>query len=74
MPASSSARSTPVPDTARAPIYVHPGRLAASAGQDSFTTIVGSGVAVCLWDPVHRVGGMAHFLLPESGGAPPAPR
>jgi len=55
-------------------VYVHPGRLAVSAGPDSFATVVGSGVAVSVWDPVRRVGGMAHFLLPEAGTAPPAPR
>ncbi len=55
-------------------IYVHPGRTAAAAGTSSFVTVVGSGAAVCVWDPVRRVGGMAHFLLPESGSAPPAAR
>lgn len=29
------------------------------------STILGSCVATCLWDPVARVGGMNHFLLPE---------
>lgn len=29
------------------------------------TTILGSCVAVCLWDPVRAAGGMNHFLLPE---------
>lgn len=28
------------------------------------TTILGSCVATCMWDPVARVGGMNHFLLP----------
>lgn len=28
------------------------------------TTILGSCVAACLWDPVSKVGGMNHFLLP----------
>jgi chemotaxis protein CheD len=28
------------------------------------STILGSCVAVCLWDPMARVGGMNHFLLP----------
>ncbi len=35
------------------------------------TTILGSCVATCLWDPDARVGGMNHFLLPgdlESSG------
>jgi chemotaxis protein CheD len=55
-------------------IYVHPGRVAASAGTEPFTTVVGSGAVVCLFDPVRRVAGMAHFLLPEVGTAPPAQR
>lgn len=29
------------------------------------TTILGSCVATCLCDPVARIGGMNHFLLPE---------
>ena len=35
------------------------------------TTILGSCVATCIWDPVAGVGGMNHFLLPgdsESSG------
>lgn len=28
------------------------------------TTILGSCIAACMWDPVARVGGMNHFLLP----------
>ena len=28
------------------------------------TTLLGSCVSVCLWDPVEKVGGMNHFLLP----------
>ncbi len=30
------------------------------------STILGSCVAVCLWDRVRRIGGMNHILLPES--------
>ena len=54
--------------------YVHPGRLQSNAGGGDFTTVVGSGAVVCVWDPVAEVAGMAHFLLPEKGSAPPAPR
>lgn len=32
------------------------------------TTILGSCVAACIRDPVARVGGMNHFLLPEGSG------
>jgi chemotaxis protein CheD len=46
----------------------------ASNDGKSFTTIVSTGAVVCIWDPVSGVGGMAHFLLPEVGSAPPAPR
>ncbi|OYU19961.1 MAG: chemotaxis protein CheD [Rhodobacteraceae bacterium PARR1] len=29
------------------------------------TTVLGSCVAACLFDPMRRIGGMNHFLLPE---------
>lgn len=32
------------------------------------STILGSCVAVCMWDPIACVGGMNHFLLPEGTG------
>lgn len=32
------------------------------------STILGSCVAVCIWDPQSRVGGMNHFLLAEGSG------
>jgi chemotaxis protein CheD len=54
--------------------YVPPGRLLASSGAVPLTTIVSTGAAVCVWDPVSGIGGMAHFLLPEAGHAPPALR
>jgi len=37
-------------------------------------TIVGSCIALCIWDGRCRIGGMAHIMLPESNGdlnAPP---
>lgn len=37
------------------------------------TTILGSCVAACMRDPVARVGGMNHFLLPEGVAASGAP-
>lgn len=36
--------------------------------QTYITTILGSCVAACLRDPIVGVGGMNHFLLPDSGG------
>src|SRR5512133_3365367 len=82
-PATTPARPIPVPaaltprpaPAAPAPsVYVHPGRLIAAAGASDFTTVVGSGAVVCVWDAVANVAGMAHFLLPDKGSAPPAPR
>jgi len=34
------------------------------------TTVLGSCVATCIWDPVARVGGMNHILVAESGSGP----
>jgi chemotaxis protein CheD len=77
---TTSIRATPVPTRpvavppAAPSAYVHPGRQIAGPATGDFTTVVGSGVAVCVWDPIVGVAGMAHFLLPEKGNAPPAPR
>lgn len=44
------------------------GELAVSHSTDDtiVTYALGSCIAVCLWDPVVRIGGLLHFLLPES--------
>jgi chemotaxis protein CheD len=49
-------------------VYLHPGQVYAAAHAAFVTTVLGSCVAVCLWDPVARVGGMNHFLLPKGKG------
>jgi chemotaxis protein CheD len=56
------------------PVYVPPGRLLAANDAKPITSVVSTGAVVCIWDPVSGTGGMTHFLLPESGTAPPAPR
>jgi chemotaxis protein CheD len=68
--AFTPAMNLPVVD----PVYVPPGRLATARDGKPLTTIVSSGAVVCVWDSVSGAGGMAHFLLPEVGAAPPAPR
>jgi len=45
--------------------YLIPGKIFAAAQPFAISTIVGSGVALCLWDSEHRVGGANHFILPE---------
>ena len=52
----------------RATAYLHPGQLFVSAHSYAVTTILGSCVAVGLWDPVNRIGGINHFLLPTFSG------
>jgi chemotaxis protein CheD len=45
--------------------YLLPGELFASHQPVRVKTILGSCIAVCLWDSEHRVGGINHFLLPQ---------
>jgi chemotaxis protein CheD len=47
----------------RSTTYLHPGRLFVSPDPVAVTTILGSCVAVCLFDPVARVGGVSHHVL-----------
>jgi chemotaxis receptor (MCP) glutamine deamidase CheD len=49
-------------------ITLHIGGVHASAEPIVIKTVLGSCVAVCLWDPGTLVGGMNHFLLPDSDG------
>ena len=48
-------------------VYLHPGQLFASANACSIITVLGSCVAVCLYDVERGVGGANHFLLPHPG-------
>jgi chemotaxis protein CheD len=49
-------------------VYLHPGQIYAASHAALVSTVLGSCVAVCLWDPIARVGGMNHFLLPNGKG------
>ena len=54
------------PETGMQRITVLQGQAHVSgAAGDELTTILGSCVASCLFDPAAKVGGMNHFLLPE---------
>jgi chemotaxis protein CheD len=62
-------------ETAPAQAYLHPGQVFASGEPTLVTTVLGSCVAVCLWDPSTGVGGINHFQLPQwSGKGPRTPR
>jgi chemotaxis protein CheD len=47
-------------------IFLKPASLCCAVTPTVITTLLGSCVAVCLWDGAHRIGGMNHFLLPSS--------
>lgn len=44
-------------------IRINPGEQYVSTGDEILTTLLGSCVAACLYDPVNQVAGMNHFLL-----------
>ena len=49
-------------------IFIYPGNLEVSVKPIMFTTILGSCVAVCIWDNKLKFGGMNHFMLPLWNG------
>ena len=48
--------------------FLHSGMIFAKKGNYDVTTILGSCVAVCLWDPKERIGGINHFFFPYWNG------
>lgn len=63
-----SAPSFMAAEEAPVSVYLHPGQIYTAAHAALVSTVLGSCVAVCLWDPVARVGGMNHYLLPAGKG------
>jgi len=61
---ATSSSSTHEP----AVVYLPPGLLHASRGPGAVTTVLGSCVAVCLFDPAAGAGGINHYLLPYWNG------
>lgn len=50
--------------------HVRIGHLAVARGQGRLIAVgLGSCVAVALYDPLHRIGGLAHILLPDPSAA-----
>lgn len=58
----------------RESVYLHAGQLAIGARPSAIITVLGSCVAVCLFDAGARVGGMNHFLLAHPVGSERSPR
>ncbi len=48
--------------------YLYPGALYASSRPTIVTTVLGSCVGVCLFDPYTKIGGINHFMLPLWNG------
>ena len=50
--------------------HITQGEFATATEKDAMiTTVLGSCVSACLWDPIAGVGGMNHILLPHGAGA-----
>ncbi|MFC3173016.1 chemotaxis protein CheD [Novosphingobium bradum] len=63
-PALDSGGQPPAAPIRRITVLQGQARVSGRA-DDELTTILGSCVATCLFDPVAGIGGMNHFLLPE---------
>ncbi len=48
--------------------YLLPGNLFVHEEEHIVTTVLGSCVSVCLWDPVTKIGGINHYMLPLWNG------
>ncbi len=48
--------------------YLEPGYIFCTGEAATVNAVLGSSVAVCLWDRQLRFGGMNHFLFPRAGG------
>ncbi|MBE0495343.1 MAG: chemotaxis protein CheD [Campylobacterales bacterium] len=44
--------------------FIHVGEIFIGVKPTHISTVLGSCVAVCLYDPVEQVGGMNHYLVP----------
>ena len=53
-------------------VKILPGQYHA-AREGAITTVLGSCVSTCLWDPAERIGGMNHFMLPGDTASPDSP-
>lgn len=54
-------------------VKILPGQYYTGAGDGSISTVLGSCVSTCFWDPVKRIGGMNHFMLPGEPSATSSP-
>lgn len=55
-------------DAPRERAYLLPGHIHAAGAPTEITTILGSCIAVCLWERRSGTGGVTHFVLPDDPG------
>ena len=53
------------PDTQRWTVKILPGEYYVTRSDEAITTVLGSCISACIRDPLMRIGGMNHFMLPE---------
>jgi chemotaxis protein CheD len=54
-------------------VKILPGQYHAGSGPVGMSTVLGSCISTCLWDPALRIGGMNHFMLPGDNGTAGSP-
>ena len=69
LPQEYMPRMADVADENHPKHYLIPGKIHASADPVAITTIVGTGVTLCLCDPKKKIGGACHFTLPAQAEA-----
>ena len=50
-------------------LFLSPGEILCASEPTLISTVLGSCVAVTLWDPERRIGGLNHFVLPRGGSS-----
>lgn len=50
-------------------VAIHVGQLFATRAPTLIRTLLGSCISACLYDPIVKLGGMNHFLLPDAEGS-----
>lgn len=55
-------------DRSRGTVHVKilPGEFYVTTADEVISTVLGSCVAACMWDPVAGIGGMNHFMIPTT--------
>jgi chemotaxis protein CheD len=74
-PPLSGFKGVPETEPATLPqVYLHPGQAHVASGPANLKMILGSCAGVFLFDPLLRIGGATHFMLPLHGEGQPSPR